>query len=250
MSRLRLGRLPARHDDRTLRLGRYLTAQLPEPPASVNHVNAVRRWPVYANDKLGDCTCASVGHLAGLWTTLAGRPDWPSEPDVIAAYSAVGGYRVGEPNTDRGAVMLDVLRYWRKTGVGRHRIGAFVAVDPADQRQVRAAVHLFGAVYVGASLPDAALTPTQAGHTWRLVSGAGGRPNRDNGHAFIVGGYGSRGLTGATWGMPQRMTNGWWSACVDEAWAIVSADQLDAAGYSPAGLDTAALLADLKAITA
>lgn len=250
MTRFRLGRLPVREDGRTLQLGRYLTAELPPPPASVDHTKAVGRWPLYANDSIGDCTCASAGHLTGLWTALAGRASWPTEQEVVSTYSAVSGYLPGRPDTDGGAVMLDVLRYWRSKGIGQHRIGAFVHVDPHSQREVRTAINIFGGLYVGAELPDDALTPTQAGHTWRLGTSQSGRPNRDNGHAFLVGGYGPRGLSGATWGMPQKMTNGWWNACVEEAWAIVSPDQLDAAGHSPQGLDMSGLLADLKAVTA
>lgn len=249
MSRLRLGRLPARHDDRTLRLGWYLTPHLPAPPPRVDNTAAVKRWPLYDNNRIADCTCATAGHMTGLWTTLAGRADWPSRTEVVAAYQAVSGYRPGEPDTDRGAVMLDVLRHWRKTGIGKHRIGAFIAVDHRNLTEVRTAIAIFGAVYAGALLPNAALTPGQAGHTWRLVLGPDGRPEPDNGHAFMVAGYDSETFGGATWGRPQRMTTEWWSTCVEESWAIASVDQLNASGRSPAGLDMAALTADLRAVT-
>lgn len=249
MSRFRLGKLPPRIDGRTLRLARYLTPALPAPPATLHNTKAVTAWPLYANDHLADCTCATAGDLIGLWSTLAKRPTWPLEKDVVAAYSQVSGYRPGQPNTDRGAVVLDVLRHWRSTGIGGHKIGAFVSVNPRNLHEVKAAISIFGAVYAGALLPDDALSPAQAGHIWRLGPAPSGRPNRDNGHAFMVGGYNTETFDGATWGMRQRMTFEWWSACVEEAFAIVSVDQLNTAGRSPAGLDLMTLNTDLSLIT-
>ena len=43
------------------------------------------------------------------------------------------------PDTDRGAVELDVLRYWRKTGIGGTKIDAFMALEPKNHLHVQAA---------------------------------------------------------------------------------------------------------------
>ena len=57
---VRLGKLPVRHDVRTLQLARYVdTAVLPAPPASYDETAHVHDWPMYANDRIGDCTCAA-----------------------------------------------------------------------------------------------------------------------------------------------------------------------------------------------
>ena len=60
---MKFGRLTARFDNRTLRLGRYLTAQVPTPPASCNLVTRVKGtlglrcpdvlWPMDGNDQYG-----------------------------------------------------------------------------------------------------------------------------------------------------------------------------------------------------
>ena len=39
------------------------------------------------------------------------------------------GFRPGDPSTDRGAYALDVLNYWRQSGIAGHRIAAYAAVD-------------------------------------------------------------------------------------------------------------------------
>ena len=57
------GKKPAVFDSRTLRLGAYLTSRLPAPPAAVDWGKNVSSWPMYLNDKYGDCTCAAVGHM-------------------------------------------------------------------------------------------------------------------------------------------------------------------------------------------
>ena len=59
----RLGKKPAVFDSRTLRFGAYLTTTLPAPPAAVDWGKKVPSWPMYLNDKYGDCTCAAAGHM-------------------------------------------------------------------------------------------------------------------------------------------------------------------------------------------
>jgi hypothetical protein len=47
---LKLGKLPARTDPRTLRLRRYVErAKLPPPPPDIDLAAAVPEWPMYAN---------------------------------------------------------------------------------------------------------------------------------------------------------------------------------------------------------
>ena len=52
-----LGKLPAGSDVRTLSLARYVNrAELPEPPQRLDLAAPVGDWPMYGNDRLGDCT--------------------------------------------------------------------------------------------------------------------------------------------------------------------------------------------------
>lgn len=242
-----LGRLPTREDPRTLRLAAYLAADAPPPPTAVNWLTTGATWPLYRNDRIGDCTIVTCAHMTQSWSDAVGEPVVTAETDVIAAYSAVSGYdpRTGRP--DNGAYDLDVMRHWRSVGVGGRRITAFARVDHTNLTEVRRALHRFGGLHVGIDLPRTA--QAQIGGTWRETLGPAGRRGSWGGHAVHVGAYGRNGLTCTTWGAVQRMTWGFWRAYVDEVYAAVSTDFLDAAGMSPTGLDLPALLADLERVT-
>ncbi len=246
-SRNKLGKKPARHDTRTLQMANYLG--LPQIPAARDWTEkAAAHWGMMLNDKLGDCTCAAMGHITQAWTANAGPKEVTvSDQAVLAAYEAVSGYDPQRPDTDRGAVELDVLKYWRKTGVGGHKIDAFVALEPRNHTHVQAAVELFGGAYIGLALPVSA----QRQHVWSVPPGGAngiGAPGSWGGHAVVVEAYDAHGLTCITWGQKKRMTWSFWDAYCDEAYAPLS--QLWA-GKKPApnGFDLAALRADLEEIT-
>lgn len=244
----RLGRLPTRHDERTLRLAKYLAPQLPMPPKFVDWLKPVDTWPLYANDRIGDCTIASAGHLVKCWTANAGRPTVITEADIIAAYSAVSGYDPVTGAGDHGAVMLDVLNHWRRRGIGGRHISAYVAIDVQDVVEVRQAINLFGGVHVGADLPISAASQLSAGLPWRVVDGKTSAVGSWGGHAFFVGAYSGHRMNAVTWGNTQSITWPWWKKYVAEAYAIVSADMLNAAGFNPLGFRSESLLSDLEVI--
>src|SRR5260221_7180319 len=71
-TRFKLGKLPAETDVRTLSLARYVDpAVLPPPPATLDLATRVPAWPMYANDRLGDCTTAAAGHMIQVWTAAS-----------------------------------------------------------------------------------------------------------------------------------------------------------------------------------
>ena len=152
--KVKLGKAPARHDSRTLQLAKYLPATaIPHPPAKEDWEKKVKSWPMMLNDNIGDCTCACAGHMIEQWTTYTGAPVTPSDQDVLKAYEAVGHYNPSDPSTDQGAVILDVLNYWRQTGVGAHQIMAYAALEPKNHNEVKDSILLFGNCYIGVQLP-------------------------------------------------------------------------------------------------
>jgi hypothetical protein len=242
-----LGKLPARHDPRTLMLAKYLHTTLPVPPASCDWGKKVPRWPMYLNDKLGDCTCAAAAHMIQAWTRDAGPGEVRvTDAAVLKAYEAVGGYRPGDPSTDQGAVELDVLKFWRKTGIGGHKIAAFASIDPRSSGLVRDGIYLFGGIYAGVELPASA----QDQDVWDVPAGGpvgSGEPGSWGGHAVPIVAYDTRGLTCVTWGAELRMTWGFFATYFSEAYAVLSNDFLHG-GRAPNGFNTAQLLADLAAV--
>ncbi len=204
---MKLGKKSPRHDPRTLQFATYVEpSALPAPPPSVDYSTAVKvPWGMMRNDTVGDCTCAAAGHLIMEWTANVGSEVTPGDPEVIAAYAAITGYDPKTGAHDDGAVETDVLNYWRKTGIGGHKILAYTALEPSNRQHVKDAVDLFGGCYIGLALPTSAQTQT----VWSVPPGGAvgpGAPGSWGGHAVPVVAYDSHGPTVITWGAPKRMT--------------------------------------------
>ena len=243
----KLGKLAPRVDVRTLTLSRYVVrAELPTPPGSLDLTAHVSEWPMYANDRIGDCTIAAAGHMIEAWTAAShGAAVEVTESAVLTAFDRV---KLVDPATgEEGAVELDVLRDWRKHGVGHHRIGAFARVSIHDHELLQTAAWLFGGLYIGLQLPLSA----QWQETWDWNGSLSGddRPGSWGGHAVDVVRYGGDALTIVTWGSLKQLTWPFWDRYVDEAYCILSRDFLDG-DQAPNGFDLEALRADLALVTA
>jgi len=240
----KLGKLPKKHDARNLKLATYLP-QLPIVPGAVDWAAWVHAWGLFRNGDLGDCTCASLAHAIQSWTANAlGEDSMVTVPDqaVVDMYSAISGYDPRYPSTDQGAYCLDALRHIRKTGLGGHKIEAFAEIDYHKHGLLRAAVWLFGAVYIGATLYD---------DIWDSEVWDAPKPGTRiaGGHAMVLVRFGKNGLAVPTWGALQPVTWAWVDSCVDESYALLSTDSLDKAGQSVAGFKLDALREDLGMVT-
>jgi len=244
---MKLGKAPARLDPRTLQLSNYLRPELlPPPPPEADWATKVKSWPMMANDRIGDCTIAAAGHCIEEWTADVGRQQVVPDSAIISAYSAVSGYDPVTGQHDIGANELDVLNYWRKTGIGGHTVRAYVALEPGNLDHVRDTVSIFGNCYIGLALPASAQTQ----RVWAVPPGGPtglGAPGSWGGHAVPVVAYDPRGLTVVTWGALKRMTWGFWVAYCDEAYALLSDDFLTA-DKTPAGIDLVTLEQDLNQV--
>jgi hypothetical protein len=245
-TQLRLGKLPARVDPRTLSLARYVErSALPAPPEELDLAAAVSDWPMCGNDRLPDCTTAAAAHALEAWTAAAaGAVVEISERDVIDAFEAV---KIVDPATgEEGAVVLDVLKLWRSAGIGGHRIAAFARVDLTDHDLVRTGAFLFGGLYVGLQLPLSA--QDQDVWDWNGRLDGPDEPGSWGGHAVDVVRYDEAGVTCVTWGALQRLTWAFWDRYSDECWCLVSTDFMSD-GKTPEGFDLAALEQDLQLVT-
>jgi hypothetical protein len=248
---IKLGKSPARHDARTLQLSKYLsTATLGPPPASQDYTKKVSKWPTMLNNEIGDCTIACAGHMIEQWTTYANSsPTIPTDNTILKTYEAVSGYNPANPNTDRGAVILDVLNYWRNTGIGGDNILAFTSLEPQNHTEIMDAVTLFGNAYIGVQLPISA----QNQQVWAVPAGGAtglGEAGSWGGHAVPIVAYDQRGVTVVTWGALKRVTWGFLNAYSDEAYAVLSRDWINnVTKVAPSQLDLNALNKDLQQIT-
>ncbi len=247
--KLKLGKLPARHDPRTLLLASYVTPALPTPPASCDLTGKVPSWGMMANDQIGDCTCAAAGHLLMEWTSQAKKKMFtPTDKQIIAAYSAITGYNPATGANDNGANEIDVLNYWRQSGIAAHKIGAYVALEPSNHTHIMDSVYVFEGCYIGLQLPISAQDQVKNHQPWSVPPGGAtgdGAPGSWGGHAVPVVAYDARGLTVVTWGALQIMTWSFWAAYCEEAYAILSNDYLDGKKVAPNGFKLQQLQADL-----
>ena len=246
---LRLGKKPATKDTRDLLFARYRTTALTPAPVGYDHTALVKTtWGMLANDRLGDCAIAGPGHETMLLNAAAGKQIAFSDQNIISAYSAITGYDPADPATDQGSNVRDVLNYRVSTGLTdgygqTHKIGAYVALTPGDWNQLLEALYVFECVGIGIQFPGSAMDQFNANKPWDLPISA-----IEGGHYVPVVAYPSAGVVEViTWGSKQLMTEAFYSATADEAWAFVSEEDLTG-GKTLEGFDLAALQADLAAL--
>jgi hypothetical protein len=248
----KLGKLPVRHDPRTLQFGAYLKQGLAPPPAAKSWATKIPNdgWGMMDNDTQGDCTCAAAGHMIMEWTANTGKEVVVPDSDVLALYN-----HFAHGNPDAGANMLDVLKYWRKQGLDKHKIIAFAALELKNQVQAMDAVNLFGANYIGVALPDFAVPAGKDPLTIPWVvppKGAVGdaAPNQQNGHCIPAVAYDQRNLYVVTWGQLKSMSWQFYAAYAEEAFAVLSRDWINKqlGGKAPSGFDLATLQKDLQEV--
>jgi len=242
---MRLGRTPKRDDPRSLKLETLLPKAIPQPPAAVDVSTGVTKWPMYANDHLGDCTCAALGHMLEIWTEQAtNSPRILTDAQVIALYNLVNN------GQDKGANMLDVLHQMRVgAGLAGDKVFAYASVDTKRTDLVKAGAWLFTGLYIGIQMPVSAQTQTGPSTSWDVATGPDGQAGSWGGHAVNVVAFDGNGLTVVTWGALQKMTWGFWNAYVDEAWALIPVDYEHLKGVLQAnGFDFAQLQQYLQTV--
>jgi hypothetical protein len=255
------GRLPLDPGRPRLTLERYLNpraaltrAGLPPVPLSqdVDRASTVNSWPMYCNDVLGCCTISGIGHMYGAWTQYAaGAEALFTDDQIQAVYSRVGGYVPGDPDTDQGCNMQDVLQDQRAEGItdtaGRvHKVAGFAAFgNPADEDLLGQVLDVFGTVYVGINCQASILTEFSDQQPWTWTPGE----PVEGGHAICLQrrlGSGDAPLEYVTWGALQAATTDFQANAAEEAWAVVTEDWLRASGTTVEGLDLQQLLADMR----
>lgn len=245
MASLRFGKLPPVHDYRTLRLKNYLLqAQLPTPAPTYDALDQLRQrlagsdiaalFPMDGNDRYGDCTIAALAHAVTVFRGRLGHKTVMASQDVVKLYLRL------TKGADTGLVELDVLNYWRKHAAAGEKISAYASIDPKNHTHVQQAITLFGGVYLGFQVQEGCEQQFDERTPWipgKLTA---------SGHAVFVTGYDADGVTVLTWGNQQKGTWAWWDECVDEAYALLPPEAMQA-GFAP-GFDGQQLRQDLALI--
>jgi hypothetical protein len=247
----------SRHDRRTLWFGRYAAAPCYDAPPPLddwtgNWLNGL--YSFLGNDRAGCCTRACYGHVVQQRCDLLGVPCELTEDDVLKAYQDGTGWD-GVPGSlsDRGDQIINALVQMKNVGFhdGKYKINQFGRVNHKDPVEMRAALHVFGSLIVGASLPRAII---KQGDTWDCPP-VGQRtpddaPGSEGGHAFILTGH----QRGKWWAMPwtdkATITYAWEDLYIDEAWFVIDDLWVTQNRAAPNGFDLARIQADAAAIAA
>lgn len=230
-------------------MGKY-TLHMPASPPQADYSKNLVNLGQMGNDKLGDCTCAAVGHAVQTWTAMTDKEDTIlSDSTIIELYVKSCGYVPGDPYTDNGGVAADVLKYWYQNPIEGHSLSGFAAIRPGNRATTRDAIYLFGVAYIGVQLPLTA----QNGE-WDvppdIVLKGDNAPGSWGGHAIPLVAYDQDGLTCITWGKLKKMSWNWLDAYMDEGFGLLSKDWIDSSGHAPPGFDFDTLAADMQAIRA
>lgn len=246
---IKLGKLPYVPDARNLKLADYLIpTKLPPLPYSYDWFQRISRFGPMGNLEAGDCVVAGAGHMVQTWTANQGREVIIPDKDIIGLYSQLTGYDPKTGANDTGLNIAAFLKFWRTTGVGGHKIGAYVQVNPHDHTQLAYANYLFGGVYCGLALPLTAQNQQVWDVTDPDLTGKA-EPGSWGGHCVNLGIHDPLGYVFSTWGEEQYATLSFVNAYCDEAYAIISQDFLDDNGKAPNGFDRESLTRDLHAVT-
>jgi len=242
----KLGKLAPVNDARDLRLATYIDREALSVPGRLPLTRCwserVPRWGMFENDRLGCCAVTAACHAIQTWSAHAGRPFMVSIADVESAYSAISGYD-GRPETDTGATLNALCKYWRTYGIGGVPILAWVSVDPRDPVELAAAMDLCGGVLCGFQLPRSI---EAEGNVWISTVGD---PGTLGGHAVWLPDRSMHTRNAPSWAELRRMVPEFLTRYCDEAIAPVCELWLGRDNRTPHGLRLAELLDDLRAVT-
>jgi hypothetical protein len=226
---------------------------LPPPPAAANYTTGMlARFGMMLNDSLGDCTCAAFYHALQVWSFKAQKSEL-TEPDrdVEALYVQACGYdpkRGGEgPGGNEQHVLEFLLKQGAPTGPQgqtRHKILAFLEVDPRNLDDVRRTIYECGVAYIGFNVPQNIMPEgAEPPAVWTVD------PSNSKivgGHAVALPGYDQEGAIVISWGQLYKMTWAFFSTFVDEVYAIADSAWIGAGGKTPAGMTLAQLEAQMR----
>ncbi len=245
-----LGRVRSVYDARTLQLQSYIAYEtLPVPPAH-NMQDETTTWPMLANNMFNCCTSEAAGHMVHHWTAANQHGVFLTDQDIIRAHAQLTG-----DHLMNCVSMLDALKFWRKTGIGDHRIHSYVSAGHAKPDTLRAIIFLFGSAYIGLDLPSFAMSgdpqqiPAIPWETPASVSQIDAIPQSANGHCVAAIGYDDEVVYVVTWGQLKTMTGDFFMRYTDEVYAVLSTDWVQRDIKCPSGFDMKMLEGDLALVT-
>lgn len=241
---MRFGKLPPKTDYRTLLFSSYVKDDLPDPDEKVSqsdrvYLNLDRKpipelFPMYKNDLIGDCTICGMAHGITVYHGMVDQLHIPLEQNVVKTYYHLSG------GIDSGLYLLDVVKYWRSTGLEGAKVFSYVKVNYRNRTHVKQAIQMFGGLLVGFQCQEKVVEEFQAGHPWQP-----GTPI-NAGHCVYITGYDAEFVECLTWGSITKGSWAWWDKHIDECYVLLP-DESKLEGFTP-GFDFEKLKSDLAEV--
>jgi hypothetical protein len=264
-TRLKYGKLPSRQQAVHLRFSDLAnTSKMPTPPADFGHERLVPQWGMLLNDRLGDCAIAGSLHETMLWNAEAGKTvnldtTLTAHNSAAVNYHLVTGYKpgpeienpddAGQNPTDQGTDMVHLCSFRRRYGLidaskTRHKVGAYIALEPGNWEQLKYATYYFDGVGIGIQVPDVYQQDFAEHKPWDKVA----NPNIEGGHYITAVAWHNNMVNLVTWGSIQPMTQAGYEEFNDETYAYLTQEKLKS-GVDLEGFNFKQLTADLQDLT-
>ena len=240
----KFGRKPPKNAP-SLKLANFLTGIIPNHPPSEDYLNQLQSWQMLGNDQYGDCVAVTWANMRRLVTATLATENYPTINQVIALYKT---QNPNFPAQDDGMDIQTCLEYLHSTGgPDGTKIVAFAQVDFSNLDEVKAALAIFGCIWIGLYVQKANMTEFDNGQPWDYVPGS----MNEGGHSVLGGGYtsvASNDVRFITWGEETGFTDNFWKKLVEEAWVAIWPEQLGTIEFQQ-GIDLNQLAADYKELT-
>jgi hypothetical protein len=227
---LQFGKKPFVGDERDFKFAAVAAGvEFPTIPNRFGHGHLYNDWMMFGNDQYGDCVFAGLAHQGMIATKLAHRPLTFTTSGVLADYGAVTGFHPDDPNSDQGTFVRDAFSFWRNTGVqsasgARHKIGAYVSIDPKNWDELMQAAYIFSSAGIGWAVPETIWEQWDNGDPFDVVDE---NAKIIGGHYTVVTGRAGRSTGGMiTWGRRKSFTRDFYETYNDETWVAVFENEL------------------------
>jgi hypothetical protein len=229
-------------------------------PGGEDYLANLTDWQMLGNDAAGDCNAVTWANLRRLVTaTLAAPGYYPTQAQVWQFYQTqnpgfdpAGSKDTNGPGSqdDQGMDIQTGLEYLHASGgPDGVKAVAFAKVDHTNMAQVKAALAIFGGLWLGIQVLDANQREFAEGKAWTDVPGSA----IDGGHAILGGGY-KTDINFITWAKETRFAESFWNGLVqgnplvEESWLVIWPEHLGTTGFEQ-GVNQAQLAADYQALT-
>lgn len=269
---LKLGKLPATYDRRTLMFHEFVKPEITLRQAPVGFAQARVRtllatgltmmgngpampedeippdWKA-AEEGVGDCVWADAGNRVKYSNALAGKTVEVGGRACIQMYSDQTGYNPITGAGDNGTDMRTALNYARKTGIlddsgGRHKIGGYCGLEAGNWTQMLEAMSIFDMVSFGIQFRGCYMDQFNAGKPFSYNRSS---PVEGGHDVLCVDRSATTRMDVLTWAKIQGFNESVYTHDCDEAYGIFLPESLTA-GKSPEGFHMADFTAALAAL--